>query len=762
MLKAPRAPTSRSLWERNPSLPFILAVLALLGLGAFSALRLRDTAEEVELLLADDARDLFSVQKLVVDSEHSARKARTFLLTGEERFFREEQAARQAILRDLAELDTLIDSPEGRQLLGLIQRAQREAWAELDKAFAARRAGNQQEAIQRVLQDVQPWRDELDSAFATLVKHKQTRLAQHQSRLMEGTRGGFILFLGTLLLGMVMTGGFWAVARRARRKEDEAWHSAEQLRLTIEGIKEYAVFLVDAQGRLATWNPGVERVKGYRAEEFIGQPFSILFTPEDRAKGVPERELEQAAREGKFEQEGTRLRKDGTRFFAEVVLRALRDESDRLLGFVKVTRDITKRKHSEENLRCLSEASATLTSSLEVQATLEVLAKLAVPHLADWCTVDLQERDGHLRRVGAAHASADKVPYLFALDHQTPPLDPEAPEGQGYVMRTGRPELRERVTDEDLRRMARNEEHLRLLREVGLASWLIVPLNRREQTVGTLLFARTDAGRPFSPEDVALIEEVSRRASLAVDNALLYREAQEAIRMRDEFLTVASHELKTPLTVFRLQLELLDRGVREDSRQQVSGRLLTARRQVQRLHALVESLLDVSLLASGGLTLEPSPVDLGGLVRETLGTLHEEFRRTGSQVTFEARAEVVGLWDAARLGQSIGHLLSNAARYGAGKPVHVHVEAEGGTARVRVQDEGIGIAPEHLEHIFERFGRAVSERNYGGLGLGLYLTRRIIEAMGGAVRVESHPGQGSLFTLELPLRPSTPEAVDGP
>jgi signal transduction histidine kinase len=155
-------------------------------------------------------------------------------------------------------------------------------------------------------------------------------------------------------------------------------------------------------------------------------------------------------------------------------------------------------------------------------------------------------------------------------------------------------------------------------------------------------------------------------------------------------------------------------------------------------------------------------VDLGALVRETLGTLQEEFRRAGSEVTFEVRSEVVGHWDAARLGQSIGHLLSNAARYGAGKPIQVHVEAEGATARVRVRDEGIGIAPEHLEHIFERFGRAVSERNYGGLGLGLYLTRRIIEAMGGAVRVESHPGQGSLFTLELPLRPSTPEAVDGP
>ena len=762
MLKAPRAPTLRSLWERNPSLPFILAVLALLGLGALSALWLRDTAREVELLLADDVRDLFAVQKLVVDSEHSARKARTFLLTGEERFFREEQAAREAIRQDLAELEALIDSPQGRGLLSLIQRAQRETWAEVDKAFAARRAGDLQEAIRRVLQDVQPRRDELDRAFATLVKHKQTRLEQHQARLTQGAHGGFTLFLGTLLLAVVMTGGFWAVARRARHKEDEAWHSAELLRLIIEGIKEYAVFLVDPQGRMATWNPGVERIKGYRAEEFIGRPFSMLFTPEDQERGLPELELKRAASEGKAEAEGTRLRKGGSRFYAEVVLRALRDESGRLLGFVKVTRDITQRRHGEENLRFLAEASAALTSSLEFQSTLDVLAKLAVPHLADWCTVDIQEREGHLRRVGAAHVSPGKVRSLFEMDHSTPPLDPEASEGLGYVMRTGRPEQRERVTDEDLRRMARNEEHLRLLREVGLASWLVVPLNRRERTVGALTFARAEAGRPFSPEDVALIEEVARRASLAVDNALLYRESQEAIRLRDEFLTVASHELKTPLTVFRLQLELLDRGLSEDTRRQVAGRLLTARQQVRRLHALVESLLDVSLLAAGGLTLEPSPVDLGGLVREKLGTLQEEFRRAGSPVTFEVRSEVVGLWDATRLSQSIGHLLSNAARYGAGKPIHVHVEAEGGKARVRVRDEGIGIAPEHLDHIFERFGRAVSERNYGGLGLGLYLTRRIIEAMGGAVRVESQPGQGSLFTLELPLRSSAPEVVDGP
>jgi PAS domain S-box-containing protein len=749
------------LWERNPSVPFILAVLALLGMGAISALHLHGTAQEVELLLADDARDLFSVQQLVVDSEHSARKARTFLLTGEERFFREEQEARKAIQRDLRELDVLIDSPNGRRLLGIIQRAQREAWVEVDKAFAARRAGNLQEAIQRVLQDVQPPRDELDRAFAVLVKHKQTRLAQHQERLTQGTRSSFVLFLGTLLLGMVMTGGFWAMAQRARRKEDEAYHSAEQLRLLIEGIKEYAVFLVDPRGVIASWNPGVERVKGYRAEEFIGQPFSMLFTPEERARGLPELEMKQAASEGKVEQEGTRLRKDGSRFEAEVVLRALRNEAGQLLGFVKVTRDISKRKRAEQNLRFLSEASATLTSSLEVQATLDVLAKLAVPHLADWCTVDLRDGKGHLRRVGAAHASASKVRCLFELDHSAAPLDPESSEGQGYVLRTGERELRAHVSEEDLRHLARDEVRLRLLREVGLASWLIVPLKRRGRTVGAITFARAEAGRPFLSEDVALVEELARRASLAVDNALLYRESQEAIRLRDGFLTVASHELKTPLTVFRLQMELLERGLNADSRQQVRGRLLTARQQVSRLHALVESLLDVSLLADGGLVLEPSPVDLGALVRETLRTLQEEFRRAGSEVTLETGSGVVGQWDAARLAQSIGHLLTNAARYGAGRPVHVRVEEEGGKARVRVRDEGIGIAPEHLEHIFERFGRAVSERNYGGLGLGLYLTRRLIEAMGGAVSVESRPGQGSLFTLELPLRPSAPEVVDG-
>jgi PAS domain S-box-containing protein len=750
------------LWERNPSLPFILSVLALLGLGSISAFHLRDTAREVELLLADDVRDLFAVQKLVVDSEHAARKARTFLLTGEERFFREEHAAREAIRRDLAELDEIIDSPDGRRLLGIIQRAQRESWVEMDKAFASRRAGDLQAAIQRILMDVQPRRDELDSAFATLVKHKQTRLERHQAQLTRGARNSFVLFLGSLLLGLLMTGGFWAAARHARRKQDEAYHNAEQLRLILEGIKEYAVFLVDPEGRMATWNPGVERVKGYRAEEFIGQPFSMLFTPEDQREGKPERELKQAASEGKVEEEGIRMRKDGTRFEAEVVLRALRDEVGHLLGFVKVTRDITKRKHGEENLRFLSEASTTLTSSLEVQATLDALAKLSVPHLADWCTVDMHVKDGRLLRVGAAHVSADKVQRLFALDHKAPPLAPKASEGQGYVLRTGKPELRAQVTDGDLQRMARDEAHLRLLREVGLTSWLIVPLNRRDRTVGAITFARAEAGRPFLPEDVSLAEEVARRASLAVDNALLYRESREAIRLRDEFLTVASHELKTPLTVFRLQMELLERGLDEASRRQVAGRLASARQQVGRLHALVESLLDVSLLAEGGLSLEPSPVDLGKLVHETLGTLQDEFRRTGSEVTFEARSEVMGQWDAARLAQSIKHLLTNAARYGAGKPVHVRVEVEGDKARVRVQDEGIGIAPEHLEHIFERFGRAVSERNYGGLGLGLYVTRRIIEAMGGAVRVESRPGQGSLFTLELPLHSSPPEAVDGP
>jgi PAS domain S-box-containing protein len=253
---------------------------------------------------------------------------------------------------------------------------------------------------------------------------------------------------------------------------------------------------------------------------------------------------------------------------------------------------------------------------------------------------------------------------------------------------------------------------------------------------------------------LAILQDVTERTRTERERAELIARLDKAIQSRDEFLSVASHELKTPLTAFQLQLELIRRGMTEACRKPIEARLTAAHRQVNRLSAVVESLLDVSGVATGQLALQLTDVDFSRLVRDALDRMRDTFVQAGCDVAFHSEGAVVGRWDALRLDQVVTNLLSNAAKYGAGRPIHVSVGAEAGRARLTVRDEGIGIPSEALSRIFNRFERAVSERHYGGLGLGLYISRRIVEAMSGTIQVKSEEGQGATFTVELPCHPS--------
>ena len=227
-------------------------------------------------------------------------------------------------------------------------------------------------------------------------------------------------------------------------------------------------------------------------------------------------------------------------------------------------------------------------------------------------------------------------------------------------------------------------------------------------------------------------------------------EAREAIRVRDEFLSVASHELRTPLTALKVQLGNIGRSVRDE---RLASAVAGTTRQVDRLALLVDNLLDVSRLAEMDVSLQLERVDLVALAREVADRFGEQLRRAGCQLRFDAPQPVCGNWDRSRLEQALGNLLSNAFKFGAGKPVEISVRVVGERARLTVRDRGFGIAPEDEQRIFERFERAVSTRHYGGLGLGLFITRKIVEAHGGTIRVESPAEGGSAFTIELPLEP---------
>jgi PAS domain S-box-containing protein len=263
-------------------------------------------------------------------------------------------------------------------------------------------------------------------------------------------------------------------------------------------------------------------------------------------------------------------------------------------------------------------------------------------------------------------------------------------------------------------------------------------------------FIRIDADRI-----VSIARDITERQRTQLERELLYREAVDAIRARDEFLSVASHELRTPLSALQLQIQTLLQPPRRSpqavpSPEQIKVKLQVANRQIERLTRLIGELMDVSRITAGRLRLELEEIDLAAVVREVVLRLGEEASRAHTSVDMSAATRVVGMWDRIRMEQVVANLLTNAFKFGGGKPIEIRVEERESIGRLVVVDHGIGIAPGDVERIFQRYEQAISSRAFGGLGLGLYIARQIIEAHGGTIRVESQPGAGSTFTIDLP------------
>lgn len=441
-------------------------------------------------------------------------------------------------------------------------------------------------------------------------------------------------------------------------------------------------------------------------------------------------------------------------------------EVDGIVGFGFDVTDLVRARQRAEALThelqlaeardwLLAESGAVLASSLDDETTLRNMAKLVVPTFADWCLVDVAEPDGTFRRLEAAHfrleddALAEDI-LRFGMQPSGNPGHPPT----GALLKAETVHV-ERLTRERIHELAHDTEHARVLEAIGPVSFIAVPLIARGQVLGVLSFIHAHSGRHYSTSDLAFAKELAHRAALSLENARLYAEAREAIRLRDEFMSIASHELKTPLTPLSLKLQALSRELARHPgpvpRNLVESYVAVGARQVQKLAELVGDLLDVSRISAGRLSLELEELELGSLVRDVVTRYEPQAARTGSPLQLEAGDfDIVGRWDRLRLEQVITNLVDNAVKYGNGRPIHVRLESHDGGARLTVRDEGIGIEPQHLPRLFGRFERAVSERNYGGLGLGLYITRTLVEAMGGRVHVESRLGRGSTFTVELP------------
>ncbi|MCY1030576.1 ATP-binding protein [Corallococcus sp. BB11-1] len=542
----------------------------------------------------------------------------------------------------------------------------------------------------------------------------------------------------------------------------------EALRERTERLRQALV-----TGDVGTWRLDLLRgqeVRDAALNHLLGLPavdtqaplgdFLQYMHPDDLALLGPEVRRQQEAAPVCFELEFRLVRRDGGIRWVHSGGQSLAGPDGKVAYLTGAMADITRRKEAEERLQLLLDASRVLALRLdEVEQALPEVARLVADHVATGCLVDLAALDGTLRRVTAAHREPALDARLKAA-LSTGGRGPEHPAlrcfTSGEVCFLSSPDCMRSDG------MSSSDEHRALLEHLAPTSVLSVPLRSRGRTLGVVTLFTAAPQRTLVAADVTMAEELALRVSVALENARLFHDAQSAVRLRDEFLSVASHELKTPLTSLILQHNLIGRALELAGAQgAVSGRLATAQRQVLRLTALVDNLLDVSRLSLGKLALERAEVDLAQLTRDAVERLEDVFAQARCPLRVELPRTLTGQWDALRLDQVLVNLLSNAAKYGAGHPVSVRAGlGADGEAWLEVRDEGIGIEADALPRLFGRFERAVSDRHYGGMGLGLYISRRIVDALGGSIEVASLPGQGATFTLRLPRAPA-PERLSG-
>jgi PAS domain S-box-containing protein len=544
-----------------------------------------------------------------------------------------------------------------------------------------------------------------------------------------------------------------------RRRADEA---RARLAAIVESSDD-AIVSKTLEGIIRSWNAGAERLFGYTEAEAVGQHITLIIPPErhEEEQTILDR-LRRGERIDHFET--VRQAKDGRLLNISLTVSPIHDDAGRVIGASKIARDITAHKRALESAQFLASASAALATVVDYESTLYKVAHLAVPFFADWCVIDIVQPDGTLRRLAAVHSDPERVALGKAFHHRYPP-PPDAAHGTRYVLRTGKSDLMTDITDAMLSGAARDDEHLRMLRQLHLRSSICVPLKARGKTLGAITFVTAESQRRYGQADLAVAEDLAHRATIAIENARLYGELREADRRKDEFLALLAHELRNPLAPLRNGLQIV-RLAGTDTKAIAQARAMMDR-QLGHMVRLIDDLLDISRISQNKMELRKARVLLADVIASAVEAARPLIEAARHELTVHQPTGPVFLdADLTRLAQVFGNLLTNSAKYTKpGGHIWLSAERTGPEVIVAVRDTGIGIPADALPRIFDMFSQVDRsiERTTGGLGIGLALVKGLVEMHGGTVSADSPGlGQGSTFAVRLPALGQPAAAIDTP
>jgi PAS domain S-box-containing protein len=561
---------------------------------------------------------------------------------------------------------------------------------------------------------------------------------------------------GVMIFGFEVTE---QVLSRKKVEESELLlaESEEQFRSLAETIP-HIIYRANARGEAEYYNPHWYMYTGIAPKTHVID-WSPYVHPDDVT--VLAAQWKKAKKTGEhFEAEYRLKRHDGMYRWHVAKSSPVRDQKAKIVQWIGTATDIHDRKELENNLIYLSKASKILASSLDYKKTLNSISKLAVPEIADWCSVEILNETGVLEQVAISHKDPAKVRWAKEL-RKTDPPDMNAPTGLPNVIRTGRSEIYPYISDELLQKVAKSPKHLKLLRSIGFTSAMIVPLCQGNKCIGGITFVSTETKRQYTKADLAMAEELANRASMALENAGLYRNVQEAVTLRDNFISVASHELKTPVTSVKIFTQLLQKHSEQIGDEKATKHLVRMDRQLNKLIELIYDLLNVSKIQAGRMEFKQRPFAFDLHVKEIVDVLQEGSPKHAIIIKGKTNKQVYA--DDERIGQVLSNLISNAIKYSPkADKVVVHLSSDKNSVTVCVEDFGIGMAKEHTKRIFERFYRVfdTTDKTFPGLGIGLYISAEIVKRHHGKLWVESDTGKGSKFYFSLPLnRDKKPNGV---